>query len=151
MNQETCATCALRVNEGQNCGLTGIPVTDADFCSKHQKELELCEICGGPIVGKPVIVPDDDKFHLVCGKCSKDLTGCTTCDQRHYCDFETNPSPIPKTVRRVFQKGPMQTVTEVINPERIRETCEKNCRCFDPEFGCGKQIGFCIKQLIEWK
>ena len=51
----------------------------------------------------------------------------------------------------VFQKGPMQTVTEVMNPERIRETCEKNCHCFDTEFGCGKQLGFCTKQEIEWK
>lgn len=151
MNKEKCATCALRVHEGQTCGLTGLPAADTDFCSKYQKTLELCEICGGPIVGKPIIVPDGDKFHLVCGKCAKDLTGCSTCNQRNYCDFDTNPSPIPKTVRRVFQKGPMQTVTEVMNPERIRETCEKNCHCFDAEFGCWKQLGFCTKQEIEWK
>lgn len=151
MTNKTCATCALRVNEDQNCGLTGMPVADEDFCSKYQKELILCEICGGIIINTSIIVPDDDKFHLVCGKCATDLTGCSTCEQRHYCDFETNPVQIPKTVRRVFQKGPMQAVAEVANPDRIRETCEKNCHCFDAEFGCQKQIGFCTKQIVEWK
>lgn len=37
----------------------------------------------------------------------------------------------------------MITVTEVMNPERIRQTCEKGCDCFSADFGCMKQFHYC--------
>ncbi len=42
----------------------------------------------------------------------------------------------------------MQSV--VMNPERIRETCQKNCKCWNDEMGCLRQNGTCgqYKEVI---
>ena len=156
MPTKSCFTCGYRSLNPQQCPLIGYQYTENDtnaVCPYWVDEVVTCAVCGQIIPKKNYCLTHfkDGTWKPTCDNCLKLSGTCGGCSKSTTCDFETNPSPIPKTVRRVFQKGPMQTVAEVINPERIRETCEKNCRCFDPEFGCGKQNGFCIKQLIEWK
>ena len=56
-----------------------------------------------------------------------------------YCDFEENPIALPKQIQQQIRQGNSIISTVVVNPERIRETCEKNCKCFSKEFGCLRQ------------
>lgn len=114
---------------------------EEDYCSKHQErsEIKFCEACGNPIVGKSILIPDGDTYHELCFSCDAALYTCAFCKNNKGCDFETNPSPLPKQVQRQFRQGNMITVTTVMNPERIEITCKKNCSCFSPDFGCMKQ------------
>ena len=65
------------------------------------------------------------------------------CKEAHICDFETNSSSLPKQVQQTSRQGNMVMQTVVKNPERIRITCEKGCKCWSDEFGCLKQNGIC--------
>lgn len=139
-----CGKCGLRVRtpDGMFCYRTSKKVNpDKDFCSHFQEELIICEICGHPIVKDQVIFDSDDNetFHTICPNCVTLMGTCSICDKATTCDFKTNPVPIPFTVQKKIQRGPMTAVTEILNPERIRETCQKNCECFSEEFGCLRQ------------
>lgn len=61
---------------------------------------------------------------------------------REECEFETNPSTIPKVVQQRIQQGPMTSIVQVKNPTRVEMFC-KNCKCFDEEFGCLKENSCC--------
>lgn len=79
----------------------------------------------------------------MCGNCFSMAGTCGLCENGTLCDFETNPSPLPKQVQKVIRQGNAIIQTVVKNPERIRETCLKNCPCCDPNFGCFKENGTC--------
>ena len=101
-----------------------------------------CETCGRP-TEQQVLCPDGDNWHILCSNCAAQLNTCAFCKKVNVCTFETDPSPLPKMIQKQFRQGPMITVTEVMNPERIRQTCEKGCDCFDAEFGCMRQFHYC--------
>ena len=101
-----------------------------------------CETCGRP-TEQQVLCPDGDKWHILCPSCATQLNTCAFCKKSNTCLFETDPSPLPKTIQKQFRQGPMITVTEVMNPERIRQTCEKGCDCFDTDFECMRQFNYC--------
>jgi hypothetical protein len=42
-----------------------------------------------------------------------------------------------------IRQGNMIAQQQVQNPERIRQTCQKGCKCWDEEFGCLKSNGCC--------
>lgn len=147
-----CKTCGLRDPQANTCQLTGFQVNPyEDFCSKHQGNLEVCEICGQPIL-KPIIdVSTNGEFHIICQSCAKERMSCTFCSKNGLCSFENDPSPLPKVVMQTINKGNMVMQTQVPNPDRIRETCQKNCFCFDAEIGCLRQNNYCGSLDFTWE
>lgn len=101
-----------------------------------------CETCGRPIE-QQFLCPDGDSWHILCGNCASQLNTCAFCKKVDVCTFETDPSPLPKMVQKQIRQGPMISVTTEMNPERIRQTCEKGCDCFDANFGCMRQFHYC--------
>jgi hypothetical protein len=101
-----------------------------------------CETCGRP-TEQQFLCPDGDSWHILCGDCASQLNTCSFCKKVNVCTFETDPSPLPKMVQKQIRQGPMITVTAEMNPERIRQTCEKGCDCFDANFGCMRQFHYC--------
>lgn len=137
-----CGECGLRTQDGVHCYLTGAQIDlNKDFCSNFQKEVVVCEICGRVVLQNSIIFDMDEHeiFHIICPNCASAMGTCKICDKASICDLKTNPLPIPLTVKKKIQRGPITAVTEVLNPERIRETCQKNCECFSEEFGCLRQ------------
>jgi hypothetical protein len=56
------------------------------------------------------------------------------------CEFETNPSPIPKQIQKTVRQGNVQMQTVMDNPERIEAFCHK-CPCWCD--ACGRYDGTC--------
>lgn len=146
-----CRTCAISISRldvetKRICGRNGEPVKDTDFCSHHTDTLWTCDCCGRNFWEPPHITMtllDNNVISsidaVVCPQCSKQLSKCATCAQANICSFETDPSSLPKYVPQQIRQGNMISVTQVMNPERIRVTCEKSCPCFSTDFGCYKQ------------
>ena len=101
-----------------------------------------CETCGRP-TDQQFLCPDGDIWHILCPNCASQLNSCSFCKKVNTCLFETDPSPLPKMIQKQIRQGPMISVTTEKNPERIRQTCEKGCDCFDPNFDCMRQFHYC--------
>ena len=151
MPTKNCKTCALYDPNTSTCPVLRAPVDpDKDFCSKHQTNLHVCEACGRASL-KPILVPEgEDTYHSICGECLQQLNTCAFCHESRTCAFETDPSPLPKTVQQKIQNGPMVTVTTVMNPSRVEITCAKGCPCYDPEIGCMRQFNYCERMNHVW-
>lgn len=98
----------------------------------------VCNFCGQP--AKFISI---DPIFCLCHRCFSLLNTCNACVNGATCDFETNPSPLPKRIQKTIRQGNMTMQTVAKNEERIRETCQKNCACFSEEFGCLKENGIC--------
>jgi hypothetical protein len=155
MNQQiTCGQCALRSPEVQQCRLHKLPIKDLeDSCPDGTKHLEICDLCGAEVLPKSIIVDMglDHKGHLICPTCSKNYYSCKNCGQSLTCDFETSSIGLPKQVQQQIKTEQGYIVTTIMNPERIRQTCEKGCKCFDKEFGCLRQNNYCNNFSIKWR
>ena len=148
-----CGSCALRsLTRDHSC-----PVFQETFrddepgCPRYKSDLINCDMCGNPIIGTETIflnTQDQSQKRIYCEQCSSLVGKCPTCRFQRVCDFETNPSPLPKTIQQQIRQGNAVMMTEIRNPERVAATCEKNCSCFDKEFGCMKQNDFCMKWRI---
>ena len=151
MPTKNCKTCALYNSNTSTCPVLRAPIDpDKDFCSKHQTNLHICEACGRASL-KPILVPEgEDTYHSICGECLQQLNTCADCRESRTCACETDPSPLPKTIQQKIQNGPTIVVTTVTNPERIRQTCEKGCPCYDPENGCMRQFNYCERMNHVW-
>lgn len=101
-----------------------------------------CELCGNPIDYPTAIILD--KMYI-CPRCKAAMGTCALCINGNKCDFEDNPSPIPKVVQQQVKQGNMITVTQIRSPKRIEITCKQNCPCFDSEIGCLKEYNTCGK------
>ena len=138
-----CGECILRSGENK------------DFCTALQckiglaahacvafvgaDQIDTCAICGKATPTRSMVICPEDTISI-CPSCAESLSTCYTCVKAAYCDFESNPSTLPKIVQRTIQQGNMKTVIQVKNPERIVITCQQNCACFDPEFGCAREF-----------
>lgn len=151
MPTKNCKICALYDPNTSTCPVLRAPIDpDKDFCSKYQTNLHICEACGHASL-KPILVPEgEDTYHSICGECVTQLNTCAFCHESRTCAFETDPSPLPKTVQQQIQNGPMITVTTVINPSRVEITCAKGCPCYDPKFGCMRQFNYCERMNHVW-
>ena len=142
-----CPSCAFAGLKAPNmCGLAGWEISSKDHCSKHQRTIQTCAICGAYIISDGII----DNGHLVCSSCISKLETCSTCRFSNICEFETNPSPLEKIIQREIRQGNSYFVTSAMNPERVHITCEKGCRCYDPQKGCLKQKGSCSNHQIHY-
>ena len=137
-----CETCGILDPKTSVCRLSGQVMTNRDYCSKHKTRVETCDYCHMPTL-EPFFVRDGENWHIYCAKCVKLLSTCAFCKRVEICAFETDPSPIPKMVQQQVRQGPMVSITTVMNPERVRITCEKGCDCFNSEFGCMREFHYC--------
>lgn len=143
-----CKTCALANPKLLKCRQFGHHINlDEDFCSKHCSEIPVCAICGQEMLIENSILDfkNGDHIRTICWKCSELLSSCTLCKHGQKCAFDDDPSPIPKLIQKQVRQGPMISVTQVMNPERVAITCAKGCICYDPENGCLRQYNTCGK------
>ena len=150
----TCGDCALWQHNGGTCPYfnEAFPAT-TPCCPKITSSITSCDICGMLTIPKTgaIDMTNPDHPHLVCANCEPHLGHCPTCIGAKECRFETDPSPLPKTIQQQFRQGNMISVTTVRNPERIRETCQKGCQCFSEEFGCSRQFNSCGNYKIVYE
>ena len=110
--------------------------------------MKTCETCGFrdlknsvcQVFGHAINPKDDGTFGFYCKECVAAFSTCETCKHATECDFETNPSSLPKVVQKQIRQGNMMTVTQIKNPDRIEITCKNGCLCYDTENGCRKQF-----------
>lgn len=142
-----CPSCAFAGLKAPNvCALAGWHIEPKDHCSKHRRSVPKCSICGGYIISDAVL----DDGHLVCPNCISISKSCKICRFCNTCEYETNPSPLEKTIQREIRNGNSVFVTQGMNPERVRITCEKGCKCYDPQKGCLRQNNSCPNYEIHY-
>lgn len=151
MTIKYCRTCAWLDSESHGCKLKRILVDpDKDFCSKHATSINTCDYCGGPVNVPIVDMDENGNIYLSCERCLHKSGTCAVCVSSQDCAFITDPSPIPKILRKQIKQGNIYLETDVMNPERIEITCKVNCPCWSADFGCGKQIGTCGKHTHKY-
>ena len=145
MVKKYCGTCRILDPMQHVCQLNGRQVNpEEDFCSKHKSTLEYCELCGKPTI-QPFFTQEAEKWHVFCDNCIHKVNSCAFCTLGNQCDFETNPSSLPKIVQKQIRQGPQVMITTIKNPDRIRETCQILCDCFDAKIGCLRDFNYCDK------
>ena len=102
-------------------------------------------ICNTALNG-PNVVYSHDLKEVFCLRCAPYSHTCVTCAHRDGCDFETNPSPLPKQVQMTQRQGNAVISQVVKNPERIKITCQNGCLCWSEEYGCGRQ--YCMDHRV---
>ena len=147
MPSKTCQTCGYSSLNTEQCPLIGYKYqqNEKDICPHWTRELVVCGRCNKiiPIRNYCLTKFSDGTYKPICENCLKLSGACGGCLKSTTCDFETNPSPIPKAVQKRIQQSNQIMVVTVKNPDRIRETCQKNCECFSEEFGCLRENGTC--------
>ena len=147
---KTCKTCGILNPKLLKCQLFGHQVNpNIDFCSKHTTEVMTCEVCGMdmPKTNTIIEVRNGESIRILCERCLNAIGTCKMCKHGSQCLFETDPSPLPKVVEKIFRQGLMTTVTQIKNPERIDYCCkEKKCPCFSEEYNdCMENYNCCEK------
>lgn len=107
-----------------------------------------CMYCGNPCPNDAILSANPTKgaepaWLVMCQRCFSFTKTCALCVEGRSCLFETSDSPLPKQVQQTIRQGNAVIQTIVKNPERIRETCQKSCKCWSDDFGCLKQNGTC--------
>lgn len=145
MPTKSCFNCAYRALNPQQCPLIGYEYTDNrnQICPYHTTELPKCDICGKVVPDSMFTQKSDGSWIRICKNCQSKSGTCGGCSKSSTCDFETNPSPIPKAVQKRIQQGNQIIVTTIKNPSRIDVTCRINCPCFSEEFGCCRELNTC--------
>lgn len=97
-----------------------------------------CDYCGRSVSS---IV--DQEGNCSCVECYQRFYTCYMCDHAVTCEFENNPSPIPKQIQQTVQRGPMIMQTVIKNPDRVKAFCFP-CKCFDQdELICLREDNWC--------
>ena len=147
MSMKSCLTCGYSTLDPQQCPLIGYSYTeDRNTCCPYWiDKLRKCVRCDRIIVSpNPIVINKDNTWGYICENCISLSGTCGGCLKSTTCDFETNPSPIPKAVQKRIQQGNQIMVTTVKNEARVLETCAKNCDCFDHENKiCSREYNCC--------
>lgn len=147
MEQKECRHCALYAADRKLCAISKVPREPEDSCSSFLNEPPQCQICGNRFLPPEFYIPEGQKFVVSCGECAHNLSKCQTCAYGTYCDFQQNPIPLPQMVQIVRREGNMISSQPGPNPARVKETCMKNCKCFNEEtMTCMRNVwGICGK------
>ena len=148
MPNKTCANCGFATLGLPECPVIHSPIDpSANYnCPYWCAELNYCVFCGNIISTHPIFTQaSDGSWKAMCKNCQSLSGTCATCSKSTTCDFDTNPSPIPKAVEKRFQQGNQIMITQIKNPLRIEATCRVNCECFSEEFGCLRENNTCGK------
>lgn len=146
----TCRTCRFRgLRAPEVCALYGVKKEDDGYCDQHKRDdILTCDICGSPIMPSASIIDGD---HIICPNCFSNIRSCQICRNSNICTFKTDPSTIPPMISKEVRNGNSIFVTQVMNPERVRITCQKGCKCYSPENGCLRQSGTCSNQEVYYE
>lgn len=120
---------------------------EEEYCHAYTDtpQMETCDMCRVPVnKSDEVIIYDEDNIEILCATCYTHLNSCKTCGDSRLCDFITNPIPIPQQTMKTFRQGNSIIQTMIQNPDRIAETCAKNCRCWDHEHS------YCRREVDDW-
>lgn len=152
-----CDVCALRNIANGGCPIFQADMSGNDGCPYFAVQLDICEMCGAPIIGGSILDKDENEvWHIMCKKCAA-APKCATCVNR-YCAFENDTScKEPPMIMVQKQQGNILIQQQVMNPKRVEATCRQGCPCFDEEglddgsfctrqFGCG-----CQKYHTNWR
>lgn len=113
---------------------------------QHKQYITQCDNCKANCIGA-IIVQNGDTTKYLCGQCAAKIGYCQSCVQVSQCAFETDPSPIPKTIS--YRNGNTIFTSSSKNPERIAITCKKGCPCWnDEEQYCYREENTCAKYKI---
>ena len=131
MWQRTCKECAYF--DDMRCKISGQPAISHNVaCASFSSQRYECDICHRQIHHTEVIY-DSKSNKIICSDCGNRLSTCDNCHNGNICVFETDPSPLPKQIQKQIRQGNMFGQTIIKNPERVRQTCETKCLCWDKE------------------
>lgn len=156
MPTKSCFTCGYRTLNPQQCPLIRYSYTEDrnQVCPYWTAEITYCAVptCNTIIPGPHYILTQfsDGNYKPICENCLSLSGTCGNCENSHTCDFETNPSPIPKAVQKRIQQGNQIMITQIKNPDRIAISCKLKCECFSEEFGCLRENNTCGKHKGEF-
>jgi len=107
--------------------------------------MNTCSICGQIKYTPMLILRNNGKkgFYSLCSNCLSLYRRCPTCKHNTNCLFKTDPSPLPETIVQTINTPQGQVQANVINPERIKITCNK-CKCADEGQPCNRNEQTCI-------
>ena len=141
---KNCNNCALLKNF-KICPIFNKDMTNESGCPHFTIHLETCDFCGRVILERAIVELEEDKLHLTCEQCAN-LPHCKVCVNAINCRFQTDKScqiP-PTTIKIVSPKPGLKIQKQVINLERVKETCGKGCPCY---YEAGLEDGkFCLKE-----
>ena len=152
LEYKNCRNCSIADLHQNICRLTRLPIDpDNDYCSHGSQHLPTCSICRSPFISGTGLIIMENGPHEICPKCAANKNTCAICSKVNTCEFETNPDPLPKTIRKQIQQGGAIMVTEVLNPERVQKFCI-TCDCWSEEIGgCVRRTGEgCSKQTVNF-
>ena len=148
-----CSECIQHIQQGDTHACLRFRTEinpDKDYCSWGiaKDTLVQCQICKRGCE-KPTIVCDNGHTPiLICDSCCELLGSCKVCEECNGCDFESNPSSLPKIIQKQIPVQGGYMVTQVKNPERIALTCV-NCICYCKEDeACNREVGQCGKYRL---
>lgn len=152
-----CATCGNRVptntqqdacvfhSTANHIHIIHNPEEEYCYAYTDTPKMESCDICRANVNKiDGIIIYDKGNVEILCATCYTKLNTCKTCGDSRSCDFITNPIPISQQTMKTFRQGNSVIQTMIQNPDRIAETCEKNCRCWDHEHS------YCRKEVDDW-
>ena len=152
-----CDTCVFKTMRNGACPIFNADMTGKDGCPYHSTELNICGICGSPMLEKAIIEQDKNgDWHKMCPQCAN-AEQCQTCIHS-YCAFEQDTNcQEPPVVMRQMRQGNMVMQQQVMNPKRVEATCRQGCPCFnedglDDGTFCGRKNGSgCNKYYTNWR
>lgn len=143
---QKCSDCAVWAYNNHICPVFQKEMDkDQSGCPQffYKNKMRACDFCHRTLPVESVIYIDKDHTFYLCSQCVDLIGTCNTCGNAESCDFETNPSTLPKHITKVIQQGGMRGQIQERNPERIKITCAANCKCWLPGIGCCKQVKTC--------
>ena len=127
-------------NQSGLCRLLNTKVKyDNCRCPYYATDIAVCSVCGSTFLDGVI----DESGRTFCKNCNSKFGTCAMCEKATECLFESDPSPIPKIIRQTTQQNGMYIQQDIRNPDRIRQTCQNGCSCFNEDLGCLKQNGTC--------
>lgn len=155
LNDKKCGNCALWQQNNGLCPVFKMSLKEEEnACPAYiNSNKEPCEICGHLFISPGFITADDKGiYHIYCDNCASEIGNCSTCINSQECSFNNDTScPLPQMVMKTIRQGNAVIQSQVPNPERIRETCQKVCPCYSSEFGCLKQNNCCSDWKAPWE
>ena len=139
---KSCATCIYVERASCECARLQTKVDlQADICPFYSNVPYICAVCNRIGSAEDIFIDSKTNKYL-CGDCLAAASTCKLCANATSCDFESNPSPLPKVVMQNIRQGNMMIQTQVRNPERVKITCANGCICYQNSV-CMRQMGSC--------
>lgn len=149
--ERKCGQCALPSLKNGICPVFNqVPNLTHAACPMFEREIICCGVCNSAIIPSKSAIIMDNSTTYICDNCRLALSSCIGCKNGQSCAFENDPRPdkyIPKSIRQ----GNTIIQTQIPNPEIIRETCQKDCKCFSQENGCLRQNNCCGNYQLIWE